>query len=82
MFSEFSVFYSTISKFQVLTPQAGTHTTSRHPNATVRLVTRAARRDAGVKVPKTVKSSAKPTARRSALREDALDRNPENAVIW
>lgn len=63
-------------------PPTCTHTTLRRPNVTARFAIRPARKGAGARVLKTAKSSARPTAHRNALRDDALDRSLESAVTW
>ena len=63
-------------------PPTCTRTISHHPNVIARFVTLAAKKVAGVKVPKIAKSSARPTARHNALKEDASDPSLEIVAIW
>lgn len=62
--------------------QTCTHTILHRPNETVHFVIQVVRKVVGAKVQTIVKSLAKPTAHRSALREDALDQSQGNVVIW
>lgn len=61
--------------------QTCTRTISRHPSVIALFVIQVVKKVAGAKVPKIVKSSAKPTVRRNVLREDALDQSQGNVVI-
>lgn len=63
-------------------PQICTLTTSRLPSAIAHFAIRVVRRDAGVKVPKIARNSARQTARLNAPREDVSARSQENVVIW
>lgn len=63
-------------------PLTCTRITSHRLNVIALFAIRAVRRVVGVKVPTIVRSLVKPTALRSALREDVLDQSHESVVIW
>lgn len=59
-----------------------TLTTSRPLSVIAHFAIRVVRRDAGVKVPKIARNSARQTVRLNVPKEDVLGRSQENVVIW